>query len=233
MNTIREVAGIPIPDSAVARAAEELVRKTSPTYLFNHCARTYVLGALVARRAGIEYDAEGSYVAAMLHDLGLVSPYSDERRFEVSGADAAREFALQGGLSEQRADLVWDAVALHAQLGIALVKGGEVALVHLGASVDVVGVGYEDLPTDLVQKTIAAYPRLRFKQEFMRTLIEAAKRSPDAYALSWMADIIREHGIAPLPSFEQLLLDAPFPDSAAGSPQFNYDIWPDDEESVR
>lgn len=233
MKTTREVAGIRIPDSAVARAAEEIVRETSPPYLFNHCARTYVFGTLAAQREGIQHDAEASYVAAMLHDLGLVSPYADDRRFEVSGADAAREFALQRGFSERRADRVWDAVALHAQLGIASAKGGETALVHLGASVDVVGAGREDLPTRLVQETLAAYPRLRFKQEFRRTLIEAAKRNPDAYVLSWMADIVRGHGIAPLPSFEQLFLAAPFAEFAKEPAKSGHDTNPDDRRTTR
>jgi hypothetical protein len=209
MHATREVAGITIPDSELARGAEDLVRETSPPYLFNHCARTFVFGALAARRAGIEHDGEASYLAAMLHDLGLVPPYADDRRFETSGADAARSFVLQRGFSEAWAEKVWDAVALHAQIGIAEARGAEVTVVHLGASVDVVGVGYENLPADLIQETVAAYPRLHFKQRFQKTLIEAAKRNPNAYVLSWMADTVREHGIASLPTFEQLLSASP------------------------
>lgn len=210
MNASREVAGITIPDSELARGAEDLVRETSPPYLFNHCARTFVFGALAAKRAGIEHDAEASYVAAILHDLGLVPPYADDRRFEVSGADAARAFVLQRGFPERRAERVWDAVALHAQTGIAAAKGAEVAMVHLGVSVDVVGVGYENLPADLIRETVAAYPRLHFKKQMQDTLIAAANRNPGAYVLSWMADAIREHDIAPLPTFERLLFGAPF-----------------------
>lgn len=233
MKNTREVAGIAIPDSTLARGAEELAREASPAYLFNHCARTYVFGELVARRTGIEHDAEASYVAAILHDLGLVSPYADDRRFEVSGADAARSFVLQRGFSEQRAERVWDAVALHAQVGIASARGGEAAVVHLGASVDVVGVGHGDLPPELVRETIAAYPRLHFKREFKKTLVEAARRSPDAYALSWMAETVRGHGFAPLPSFEQLLRGAPFEEPSPVGAGPRYDAYPDQKEADR
>lgn len=234
MKSTREVAGVAIPNTPLARAAEKLTREASPPYLFNHCVRTYLFGSMVGRRAGIEHDSELLYVAAVLHDLALVSPYdASGHRFEVAGADAARNFVLERGLSERQAEQVWDAVALHAQIGIASAKGGEVALVHLGATVDVIGVGYHDLPVGLIEETVAEYPRLQFKRKFHDTLIAAARRNPEAYTLTWLADTAHEHGSADLPSFEHLLLGAPFAEPLTEAPNLNRYTQPNRQERAQ
>jgi hypothetical protein len=204
------VGGVVVPDGEAPRAAEALAHETLSPSMFNNGVRTFIFGALVAQGAGIEHDAEASYIAALLHNLGLAAPYADDRRFEVSGADGARAKALARGFSEDRAQKVWDAVALHTQIGIASAKGGEVALVHLGASADVVGLGLDELPAERVSQTLAEYPRLRFKQEISEALVSAARRNPDAYVLTFLADALRDLNIAPLPTFERLLFSAPF-----------------------
>jgi hypothetical protein len=52
-------------------------------------------------------DEEAAFCGAVLHDLGLVPAYLGENRFEVDGADAAREFCSKHQVSPERADLVW------------------------------------------------------------------------------------------------------------------------------
>lgn len=205
-----EIAGVKIPNSPIARAATTLVREAMPPALYNNGVRTYLYGSMIAKQDKIDHDHELFYVGAMMHNLGLIVPYADERRFEVSGADAAREFALRRGMSTEKAQIVWDAVALHTSLGIASAKGGEVALVHLGTSVDVVGIGVDALPEAFVDAVLGVYPRLGLKQDLLDCLVSAAKRNPEAYALTFMADVIKERAMAPLPTFEQLLLGAPF-----------------------
>ncbi len=44
------IAGIRIPDSAMARAATELVRDTEPDLLYNHSRRVFLFGALTGER---------------------------------------------------------------------------------------------------------------------------------------------------------------------------------------
>ena len=72
-------------------------------------------------------DEEAASCGAVLHDLGLVPAY----RFEVDGADPAREFCSKYQGSPERADLVWEAIALHPSVGIAFWVAAEIALVHL------------------------------------------------------------------------------------------------------
>ncbi|MCE0447969.1 hypothetical protein LT493_41635 [Streptomyces tricolor] len=83
------VAGVRIPDSGPARQAVRLARRVSSETLFHHVMRTYVFGALLFDRRGVRYDRELAFVAAVLHDLGLVEEFrTPAERFEVDGADA-------------------------------------------------------------------------------------------------------------------------------------------------
>jgi len=50
-------------------------------------------------------------IGAIMHDLGLTERFDGDQRYEVDGADAAREFFLQHGLPKDRAEVVWDAIA--------------------------------------------------------------------------------------------------------------------------
>lgn len=66
------IAGIKIPDSALAKATAEYIRDNEPDLLFHHSSGVFLFGALSGERKGLKYDAEQLYVGAMFHDLGLV-----------------------------------------------------------------------------------------------------------------------------------------------------------------
>lgn len=87
------ILGSKIPDSKIAQEAAELVRQHETEMLFNHSVRVFVFGAMKGIRKNLKFDPELLYVAALFHDLGLVDAYHTEtKRFDVDGADAAREF---------------------------------------------------------------------------------------------------------------------------------------------
>ena len=87
------ISGVKIPDSRIAREAAELVRQHESEMLFNHSVRVFLFGAMKGIRQNLKFDSELLYIAALFHDLGLVEAYHTEtKRFEVDGADAAREF---------------------------------------------------------------------------------------------------------------------------------------------
>ena len=91
-----DVDGISIPDSKMAREVTELVRETENSLLFNHSSRVYYFAAATGKRKGLNFDPELLYVSAMFHDMGLTPKYSSATdRFEVDGANAAREFLRQ------------------------------------------------------------------------------------------------------------------------------------------
>src|SRR5258708_15625465 len=105
---------IAIPDSRLAREATELIRSVEPDLLYNHSLRVFAFGALQGDRQGLKYDPELLYVGAIFHDIGLVEGHrSAHDRFEVDGANAARDFLLSHGVESEAVRIVCDALALH------------------------------------------------------------------------------------------------------------------------
>jgi hypothetical protein len=173
------ISGVEIPDSKLAREAAELVRAHESEMLFNHSVRVYAFGALRGISQGLKFDSELLYIAALFHDLGLVDHYhTPTRRFEVDGADAAREFLRSHGIAEPKADLVWEAIALHTTPGIPQYMRPEIALTNAGVLVDVVGVGYEDYTAEQREQVISAFPRGDFKNEFLQVQTCSALKKP-------------------------------------------------------
>ena len=100
--SIETIADITIPDSALAREITEFIRDAEDDLLFDHSRRVFLFGALQGRRRGLQPDLELLYAGAMFHDLGLTQRYrSSALRFEVDGANAARDFLLQRGVGER------------------------------------------------------------------------------------------------------------------------------------
>ena len=117
------IAGIEIPDSAIASQAAELLREHGTEFLYNHSLRTFLFASLNGQQNNMRYDPELLYVSAVFHDLGLTPHYtSEDKRFEIDGANAARDFLKSHGVSAQMLQLVWDAIALHTSPGIAEYK---------------------------------------------------------------------------------------------------------------
>ncbi|WP_394824741.1 HD domain-containing protein [Pendulispora albinea] len=196
----KELAGVRIPDSRLAVEATELVWECSEELLFNHCVRTYVFGGLAAQKLGIAHDVELFYVAAMLHDLGLTARFTGPERFEVDGANAARAFLLERGASERTAALIWDAIALHTSVGIAHLKEPEVALVHLGAGLDVVGspgnpatVTVRDFPEKTMSDILETLPRLGLIKGLPALFAKILEKKPHTAYFNMMADVARKH----------------------------------------
>lgn len=200
-----------IPDSKICQKATQLVAEVSPNFLCNHCIRTFLFGDLLGQRDGLKCDRELLYLSAVMHDLGLTDRFDGEQRFEVDGADTARAFVLEHGLSDEKAEIVWDAIALHTSLGIASCKQPEIALVHLGASADVLGIRMADIPLETVEQVLDAYPRLGFNTAITQLLVSQVKRKPQIAAFTWLAEVGRSciHGFVS-PNWNEMLDRSPF-----------------------
>jgi HD domain-containing protein len=215
LSRLKSLAGIKIPDTALCCAAVDLLEASSPEWLCTHCLRTYVFGSLAVRGLGRSVlDEEAAFCAAILHDLGLVPPYRRDNRFEVDGADAARAFCATHQVSPKRADVVWQAIALHTSPGIPTRLAAEIALVHLGAGLDFLGLGLDKVPPALVEELLENYPRLNFKTEFRNLLVEHCRHNPAAQLLTWTDDVARTAGCTlhgqPIPTASQIMSAAPF-----------------------
>jgi hypothetical protein len=188
------IAGVRVPDSAIARAATQIVRDTEDDLLYNHSRRVFFWGVLTGERRGLEYDPELLYLGAMFHDMGLTKAYSSpDLRFEVDGANAAREFMHGYGVSERDIEDVWTAIALHTTPGIPEHMRPTIALVTAGVEMDVLGIAYEEFPDVQREAVIAAYPRQpHFKEDIIQTFYEGIKHKPDTTFGNVKADVLAD-----------------------------------------
>ncbi|RAY11230.1 diguanylate cyclase [Actinomadura craniellae] len=187
------IAGIGVPDSALAAEATELVRAAASPLLFHHSRRVFLFGSLQGRRLGLSADPELLYVGAMFHDLGLTETYRrTDQRFEIDGADEARRFLTAHGLPESAVRLVWEGIALHTTPEIPYRLEPEVALVTAGVETDVLGIGYRDLNPDDIAAVTAAHPRPDFKRQILAAFTEGFKDRPDTTFGTVNADVL-EH----------------------------------------
>jgi hypothetical protein len=157
----------------------ELVRQHETEMLFNHSLRVFAFGAMKGVRQNLKFHHELLYVAALFHDIGLVDTYQTAtKRFEVDGADAAREFLRSCGIAEPKADLVWAAIALHTTPDVPQYMQPEIALTNAGVLADVVGIGYDEYTPEQRNEVIVAFPRGNFKKEFIHAQTCSALKKP-------------------------------------------------------
>jgi hypothetical protein len=187
-----DIFGVKIPDSKIAREVTQLIRDTESDVLFHHSTRVYFWGALTGTRKGLTFDPELLYVAAMFHDIGLTQRFRESQlRFEVDGADAARDFLRGHGISERDIEKVWIAIALHTTPGIPEHMQPEIALVQAGAGMDIAGRGYDQFTDEQREAVIAAYPRGNdFKHRMIDAFYDGMKHRPDSTFGTFNDDIL-------------------------------------------
>jgi hypothetical protein len=208
-----QIGGVLVPDTAIARAASEMSRQAGPEFLYNHCMRTYLFGGLLAQSQHVPYDEEIIFVAAALHDLGLVERYSSkDLPFEMDGADAAKSFLENHGVHGDRAEIAWNAIAMHTS-ALAAHQPAQVSLVGHGAGVDVFGSRIGTLPAKSVDEILAAFPRRGFKVGFQKLLLDYCERKPMAQVGTWTDAYCRAHvhGVQ-FPEIERGMDRFPYPE---------------------
>src|SRR3954471_17164549 len=189
--TASTVAGIPIPDSALAREATDFVQDVSTQLLFDHSRRVFLWASLQGEKHGLDYDPELLYVGAMFHDVGLVEGHrSEHERFEIDGANAARAFLERHGLPEARVMTVWESIALHTTPEIPRYKQPEVRLVTLGVEYDVLGLHFDELSAHERESVLAAHPRTGFKHGIVAAFSAGMRDKPETTFGTMNTDIL-------------------------------------------
>jgi HD domain-containing protein len=207
----RVLAGIPVPSTPLIARAIEFARASSEPYLFNHVMRSWLFATALAQLDQSEYDAEVLAVATLLHDIGLSTAFAGPLRFEVEGANAAREFARKEGVDARRAQLIWDGVALNSTPSIGLFKEPEVALCTAGIVLDWSGLGSERLGQAQMNLIVTAFPRLDMKKQFTRAVCDLVVARPE----TTYDNFARDFGERFVPGYKarstvDYLLDSPF-----------------------
>jgi HD superfamily phosphodiesterase len=185
------IAGVDIPDTELVTAITAHIRAVEDDLLFNHSRRVFLFGVLQGRRRGLRPDPELLYAGAMFHDIGLTQRYRNSTlRFEVDGANAARDFLLEHGVADTDADKVWLGIALHTTPGVPEFRAPETALVTAGVETDVLGIGRDDLAAEDLEAVVAAHPRPDFKQQILAAFNEGMKHRPQTTFGTCNADVL-------------------------------------------
>src|SRR5246127_3604538 len=204
-----------IPDSLLAKEATDILREYSTDLLFNHSIRVYLFAAEQGRQRKLGFDPELLYVAAAFHDLGLIKKFSSQNeRFEVDSANAARQFLNAHDIAEDQVQTVWEAIALHTTPGIPKYMRSEVALLNSGVLLDVLGVGFDQFPVEIREKIVASYPRTNFKEGFIKEYFAGFAPKPATTYGTVNASVCERF----IPGFKSpnacdLIAASPFPDS--------------------
>ena len=186
--------GIVLPDSTLVRETTEFVRDTESPLLFNHSSRVFCFASLGGRDQGLTFDPELLYVGAMFHDVGLIPKYSSPGdRFEVDGANAARDFLKSHRIAQQDIDTVWTAIALHTTPGIPQYMHPLIALVTAGVELDVLGIGLPALNELRLDGIVRQFPRPdNFKEDIIQAFFDGIKHKPQTTFGNVKADVLAE-----------------------------------------
>lgn len=188
-----------VPDTQLITSALAFARSHMTEALYNHVVRSWLFGFVVADKipALQNRDREAHSVAAILHDLGWDCTNelsSQDKRFEVDGANAARDFLKKeagNAYDKHRLQLVWDAIALHTINSIACYKEPEVVATSYGITTDFSGV--EGAPMGLLSQNeydaiVKEVPRLGMKDEFREALCGLCRTKPQTTFDNFVAD---------------------------------------------
>src|SRR5581483_10208229 len=203
-----------IPDSLLAKEATDILREHSTEVLINHSLRVYLFAVEQGRQQKLRFDPELLYVAAAFHDLGLTKKFSSPNdRFEVDGANAARQFLSAHNVPEQQIHTVWEAIALHTTPGVTQYMSPEVALLYSGVGLDVLGRGLDTFPAEVRAEIVAKYPRKNFKDEFLKAYFAGFAHKPATTYGTVNVGVCERF----IPGFKnldasELMLGSPFPD---------------------
>lgn len=183
----RVFAGVTIPDTPLITKALAFARAHSPDVAYNHIYRSFLFGFIIGPKIpGLGHrDLEAQAIAAILHDLGLDPALSTDKRFEVDGANVAREFLRKeapADWDQQRLQLVWDAIALHTTRSLAFFKEPEVVASAHGVWADLHGPDNTPgglLTWDEYNAVVKELPRLKLGEVVTSSFVGMLQTKPE------------------------------------------------------
>lgn len=186
------IAGILIPDSAMAQAATDLIGQCEPGLLFRHSLRVFLFAAVIGNHKQLVFDMELLYVCSLFHDIGLTSRYRHSQlRFEVDSADAARDFLSGYAIPQRDVSEAWEAIALHTSFRIAEHMSPLIALVAAGIEIDLFGMHLNRFKRTELDEILAGYPRdVRFKEKIIDAIAQGVVHRPASVFGTVQADVL-------------------------------------------
>jgi hypothetical protein len=172
-----DLVGLPVPDSTLARRAEEFAQQELSTHVLAHSYRTYFFGKVLAAHDSVAVDDEVVYLAALLHDLHLENP-TPERCFAFTGAERAARLLAEWGADASTTENVAAAVCGHATPGADHDLADPAGFVLAGSLADIIGRRLDDIVPSWLEDLQQRYPRHGLKQHLVAALHAEAKAVP-------------------------------------------------------
>ncbi|KIW86809.1 uncharacterized protein Z519_12595 [Cladophialophora bantiana CBS 173.52] len=215
------ISQITMPSDNLFTSAYAFVKEHCTRATLNHCLRSVAFSLILFRKfpplaTNPDIDKEAVLLSLLMHDMGWAtsssSLTSNEKRFEVDGADIARNFIRTesgGGTGtsdgekwdRHRLQLMWDAIALHTTPSIAHHKEPEVLATQLSIMAEFFGPHLDaavpgcSITVDEYQEVLAAWPRLGFKEEMRQTLCGFCRDKPETTLDNFVAEFGRIYGL--------------------------------------
>jgi hypothetical protein len=165
------------PDSLLAREAEQACAE-QPQAIVGHSYRTWLFGRALAALDRSELDDELFYSAALVHDFGIAQPQR-ERDFTLASAERVLACAAGASIESGRAELLADAICVHATPGISIEHDGALGCyLQWGAMVDGAGLRVWDIAAANVSEVMRRYPRVDFKRQLVELMRAEAAAVP-------------------------------------------------------
>jgi hypothetical protein len=118
---------------------------------------------------------------------------STNERFEVDGANAARDFLRSHKIAQSEIDTVWTAIALHTTPGIPQHMHPVIALVTAGVEMDVLGLTYAEYTAVEREAIVEAHPRTaHFKEDIIRAFYDGIRQKPETTFGNVKADVLAD-----------------------------------------
>ncbi|QIZ98134.1 HD domain-containing protein [Leifsonia sp. PS1209] len=189
------------PDTQAARAAYEFAAERQTPALLNHCIRSWLWALGFAELdGGDDIDHELLYVAALLHDLGLVEEFDNVTlSYEDAGGHVAAALTAGAGWPAERRTRVHEVIVRHNWPTVDPALDAEGHLLEIATGLDISGVRADLLPLAFREEVLAAFPRLSIAAEFGACVTDQAARKPTTQAARIVANgVVRKLAENPL-----------------------------------
>ncbi|KAF9018654.1 hypothetical protein BDZ89DRAFT_1073670 [Hymenopellis radicata] len=210
--TSQPIAGVVFPSSATITAALAYMDSHSTPVVVNHVMRSAYFALIIGPKLPPFKDVSASklVLAIIMHDLGWDPTgelVSTDKRFEVDGANAARDFLRKQDPSFGDADLqlVWDAIALHSSFSIAVHKEPLVGLSCIGIVTDFLGpnnakvlkLGREVLTPDEWRAVEKVFPYMDLEEGIQQAMCGLCLSKPE----TTYDNLVGQFGVKYLPGY--------------------------------
>lgn len=173
------------PRSPAATAALDIATRYHSPSLLNHVIRSWLWAEAFAVVEGrTEIDHELVYVAALLHDVGIVPAFDNvSLSYEEAGGHVAVALTAGAGWSAERSGRALDVIIRHNWPSVDPAFDAEGYLLEIATGLDISGARPDALPADFVREVLDAHPRLDLAAEFGAGVTDQAGRKPHTAAL--------------------------------------------------